>query len=667
MKLTEDVIESLRRGRQEGAIGAEEQQAYRRTLHAILQQTSDADILNVPDVSGAHKIYTLSLKHGKPAEDLLEQKDDGYWYDGVRLLSFRSDKPRAVIELINEADGVVTIEGHLTGRVLGGRTIVFCVDGQDVGYASAARPKKDKLFFGEVVDTAIQFKVELPYGQPPKTLTCWAVDGDRRSPVAYTQWPTSRLAAHTRAYRVVGEAIVRRPNDESITVARHTGWRRCTSELTYWPSLLGQLKFGPARRTLGAMHSQGVRSVLARRGAKGVVKDMLVPIKSPFVNLVIVFFRLLTFVRRPMKRRQIWLVSDRANMAGDNGEAFFRFLATEQPDGVDVYFVLTKTSSDYERIREHGKVISPDGWRYKMLLPLADNVISSQANDIVFNAFGARRSQMMDLYTYKFVFLQHGIIMGDLSTWLNRFNRDIDLFVTSAHPEYESIVHGDYYYSEKEVRLTGLPRHDLLESRPKKKLIMTPTWRRWLARPLDQATGKRDYNPEFKNSEYYEFYNTLLNNKRLIAALKKAGMTGEFYLHPSLSSQVGDFAANKLFTIMQPPYNYAQAFSEGSILLTDHSSAAFDFTYMRKPLVYAQFDNEEYYRKHQPKGYFDFETDGHGPVTRTVDDTVDALVKIIENDCHVEEKYLRRMEAFFYKFDTQNSRRVYEGIRALDT
>ena len=53
-----------------------------------------------------------------------------------------------------------------------------------------------------------------------------------------------------------------------------------------------------------------------------------------------------------------------------------------------------------------------------------------------------------DLYKYKFIFLQHGIIKDDLSEWLNKFNKNLHMFVTSTdgsshYPQNLSFAPGD--------------------------------------------------------------------------------------------------------------------------------------------------------------------------------------------------------------------------------
>ena len=49
-------------------------------------------------------------------------------------------------------------------------------------------------------------------------------------------------------------------------------------------------------------------------------------------------------------------------------------------------------------------------------------------------------------------------------------------------------------------------------------------------------------------------------------------------------------------------------------MLTDYSSVAFDFAYLRKPIVYAHFDKEAFFSGEHSytAGYFDYERDGFG-------------------------------------------------------
>ena len=143
-------------------------------------------------------------------------------------------------------------------------------------------------------------------------------------------------------------------------------------------------------------------------------------------------------------------------------------------------------------------------------------------------------------------------------------------------------------------------------------------------------------------------------------------MTGELYLHPSLAAQVQDFKENEVFKIKEIPYDYKTAFSEGDLLVTDYSSVAFDFAYLKKPVIYTQFDKKAFYQKHMwDPGFFKYKEHGFGPMPTTFDAAVKDITDIIEGDCVMPKKYKNRVEKFFYRFDKNNSARVYKAIVSM--
>ena len=66
------------------------------------------------------------------------------------------------------------------------------------------------------------------------------------------------------------------------------------------------------------------------------------------------------------------------------------------------------------------------------------------------------------------------------------------------------------------------------------------------------------------------------------------------------------------------------------------------------------------------KGYFDYERDGFGEVEYDAEPLVDRIIEYMQNDCQLNEKYRRRIDATFPFADQNNCQRVYETILALD-
>ena len=248
-------------------------------------------------------------------------------------------------------------------------------------------------------------------------------------------------------------------------------------------------------------------------------KNTIGLIKYKKVKLLLI--RYIIIFTRPFYSKNIWLISDRVNMASDNGEHIFRYLCDKKFKNVKPYFVVCKNSADYKRIKKYGKVVDLNSIRYKLLFVHSKYILSSHAEDYIINIFGRSNKYFYDLLKFRYIFLQHGIILNDLSSWLNPNTKPMDMFVTSAKAEYQSIL--EYGYDKNIVKLTGLARYDNLikDVNPKKQILLQPTWRNYLSSQIDKKTGDRVYNPNFKESDFFKFYNELLNNGELIKILKE--------------------------------------------------------------------------------------------------------------------------------------------------
>ena len=114
------------------------------------------------------------------------------------------------------------------------------------------------------------------------------------------------------------------------------------------------------------------------------------------------------------------------------------------------------------------------------------------------------------------------------------------MIITASKQEYQSFLSQNYGYSENNIKLTGFPRYDNLQhSKNQERIILIiPTWRINIKGTIDPLTSKSIYSPFFKKTEYFEFYNGLINDPNLIQAMKKYDYKGYFCLHPSFSSQM---------------------------------------------------------------------------------------------------------------------------------
>lgn len=369
-----------------------------------------------------------------------------------------------------------------------------------------------------------------------------------------------------------------------------------------------------------------------------------------------------------LRGRELWLISDRPQKAGDNGEAFFEYVARQNSSGILPYFVIMKDSPDYERIKEMGRVAPYMSWKHKMLHLLASKIISSQADDLVINPFFEYKEPYRDLLQkQRFVFLQHGISENDISYWFNRFRTNMKGFVCAAYKEQQSILQNPYFYTQNEVWLTGFPRFDKLYHDEKNQIVIMPTWRAYLVQN-DRTTGIRRVKADFEKSAYYAMYSELITNDRLKAAAERYGYRILYVCHPNMMD------SKRFFEIpggcaIDSGTPYAQLFAESNLLITDYSSVAFDFAYLRKPVLYYQADIEEFYSGGHTakKGYFDYETDGFGEVEYNVQSLVDRMIEYMQHGCPLKKRYRKRIDNFYAFSDKNNCQRVYEKIRRLES
>ena len=325
--------------------------------------------------------------------------------------------------------------------------------------------------------------------------------------------------------------------------------------------------------------------------------------------------------------------------------------------------MIEKSSSDYQKLGQYGRVVPYMSWKHKLLYLVADYTISAYSHDEINNPFRGYDGPYRDLLQEcKYVFLQHGVTKDDVSAGTNKYHKNIKMFVCSAQDEYESILQTPTYgYTKKEIALVGLPRYDRLYHAEKNAIVIMPTWRRDLFGDYHPKDSRWDLKPGFKESAYYKFYEGLLNNKKLLGAADRLGYEINFVPHPIFFPYIDNFSIPNEVKMRGTDVVYRDMFAQNKLLVTDFSSVAFDFAYLRKPVLYVHFDTNHY-----QEGYFDYERDGFGEVVYNLEDTVNKMIEYMTNECKLKEEYRVRIDNFFAFNDRNNCQRVYERILELN-
>jgi len=367
------------------------------------------------------------------------------------------------------------------------------------------------------------------------------------------------------------------------------------------------------------------------------------------------------------KGKKIWLISDKADRADDNGEFFFKYIVNNKRRKDRCYFVIRKDSVDYERMKKVGKCIPYLSYKHKIISMFASYLVSAHTHDDFRHPLGIYHKYMLDAaHNNRFIFLQHGIIKSDHSKVLNKFNIDIAMFVTSSKGERDSIVGGNYGYTAKEVALCGMARYDGLYDNAEKLITIAPTWRYNLCGPMDVHNDVYPLKEDFEDSLYYTFFKSLLTSERLMEAAHKYGYKIQFLPHPILFPHRERFEVNPEVKVLGYGTSFKEVYAKSALMLTDYSSLVFDFAYLKKPIIYTLFDYYDSSNAYVSDGYYDHEKDGLGDVTYTVEDTVDCLIDYMAHKCKIKDKYLERIDKFYAFKDKKNAERIFREVVRLE-
>lgn len=208
---------------------------------------------------------------------------------------------------------------------------------------------------------------------------------------------------------------------------------------------------------------------------------------------------------------------------------------------------------------------------------------------------------------------------------------------------YSTSIFRRAFAFEKEVLEIGYPRNDILfhKNNPdsileikrklglptdKKILLYAPTWRD------NEHYGRLSY--KFSSRIDYDYLQEKLDYNYVII-VKAHYLVGEQLDLQKYEGFLYQFSA---------AYDIAELYLVSDLLITDYSSVMFDYSLLRRPMLFYTYDLEEY--KDSLRGfYFDFLKEAPGPIVITNQE----LVKEIEE--YDAQKYQEKYNAFLKKYN----------------
>ncbi|MDR0880541.1 MAG: CDP-glycerol glycerophosphotransferase family protein [Clostridioides sp.] len=383
------------------------------------------------------------------------------------------------------------------------------------------------------------------------------------------------------------------------------------------------------------------------------------------VNMGLAFLKY-PFDKGRFKNRKIWLIGGHSgDIYNDNAKFVYEYMLENHPE-VEIYWVANADNPVFSQIP--GK---------KLLRGSVENYLYYYNAEVVIFS----HSPSADIAPYNFivpvlnrfhkkvfkVFLNHGTISFKKRKPMNAmFSKAIDDLLKSynlvtAGSEFEKgIMVDEWQMSEEVVEVTGIARYDnLVEVKPNideekpRTVLYTPTWRDWI---------KFD-GTKFTETDYFKNIMLLLNDEGLNEVLEENNVYIKIFMHHLMHEFLDDIKENingSRIIFLDRDTDLASEIKSADVNITDYSSTAIDFLLMDKPILFYQFDLEEYEEK--VGSYIDLKSEMFGYLSYNSKEATEVLIDIIKGGFKVSENQVRQKERYIKFNDGKNRERIFNCI-----
>lgn len=371
-------------------------------------------------------------------------------------------------------------------------------------------------------------------------------------------------------------------------------------------------------------------------------------IKCIFIYFFITSFK--PFFNLVVKHDNIWLIGENfGNLQKDNGYHLFRYCHKED---IVAFFITSKHCINNDSFLSHNKnVVCYGSFKHILLFIFSDvNLYTHTFRDILYHSIFKLQSS-----NKKLVYLKHGV------TGFKCFNNDyiknnyLHNLVISVSEKEKEIISSNLGVNRDNVKITGFARWDNLidssHSNHRFKISYMPTWRDWIKSDQDFLTS--NYNAVIKD---------LITNPCFLDLIKRHDIEFKLYQHVRMkqfSSRI-ESSIDEIEIIKNDTQNIQQMISNSNLFITDYSSVSWDFLYLKKPVIFYQFDVEEYLDKRG--SYLNFEHDLFGHKTNTVEELITYIDSYLTNGLTTDP--LKFKNPFKYS-DQNNCKRIVNEINAI--
>ncbi|MDR1773788.1 MAG: CDP-glycerol glycerophosphotransferase family protein [Clostridioides sp.] len=401
------------------------------------------------------------------------------------------------------------------------------------------------------------------------------------------------------------------------------------------------------------------------------------------------------FTKYKFKEKNIWLIGGHSGeIYNDNAKELYEYILSNHKE-IEIYWV-AKLDNPFFNVIPGKKIVKGS---------LKNYLYYYNAKVIIFS-----HSPSADIAPYNFavpvlnyfhkrvtkVFLNHGTISFKKRKPMNpKLEKIIDKLLKSynivtAGSEFEKHIMTDIWgMSDESVYITGIARYDNLVSSIKsdeiknnekesnnsnsdevknnekksnnfnsdeikeRVILYTPTWRDWI----------KFSDGDFANTDYFKNTMELLNDEKLNNLLEEKNVYIKIFMHHLMHEFLDDIKKNitgKRIIFLDKDTDLGEEIKKADLNITDYSSTAIDFLLMNKPILFYQFDIEEYSEK--VGSYIDLNKEMFGYLSYNSREAIQNLIKIIELDFKISDNQMKEKAKYIKFQDGKNCERIFNII-----
>lgn len=376
----------------------------------------------------------------------------------------------------------------------------------------------------------------------------------------------------------------------------------------------------------------------------------LLTYRFPFGFLALLVRPCAIIAKLLLRRKRIWMFQDKT--FGDTDNAYAVAYRVAMSDfGISPVYAAGHDINFAQPPPKRLLLVRPLSIVHRLLSFAAEVRVTSEDN---YSPVAPYECYADFLWQQPVVWVTHGILYDDLSDFYRRSRQNYAMVTTGEPREDREILKQAWEYDSPKVVCSGKPRWDFLKNSRKNRIVLAFSWRHYLDAGNILA------------SNYYRAISAVFADGRLAEAAREFGYELFAVVHPCFRN-IDVFDMKSSFVQLIPEGTpYSTVFAEAVMLITDYSSVHTDVAILGKPVVFYQFDRDEFYaRTPEIKPDFRWENEGAGAVFFKHDDLVEYLISMMKNGCTVQPEFVSRNKNFTVRLDGKCSERVISAIETM--